>query len=127
MKNECKNTDLVFPILDRLILENATVNSASNSDTFYVGSAKHADCLIYLGGETGTATIQFHVDVIEPSSGQVIRTYDGTEMTAVGADYITIDGLTLGTAIRVSWDAGTGTLDASNYFTGVYCRLVAKR
>lgn len=128
MKGEVSNTDLIDPILNRLILEDQVVNSSGSSDIYYIGTAKQVDVLIYAGAETGTATLQFHLQVIEPASGQVITTYDGTEITAGDtADYITVDGLTLGTHVKVTWDGGTGTLDASNYFSGVYCRIVAKR
>jgi len=111
--------------LNKLIHNNATVNSTGQSDSLAVKGAKHVDVLIRVGSMTGSPTIQFHVDVIEPSSGAVIRTYDGTSINAADtSDYITIDGLTLGTHVKVRW---SGTLDASNYFSGVFCRIVAKR
>ena len=116
---------LLDVILNNLIHNNATVNSTGQSDSLEIKGAKHIDVLIRVGSITGSPTIQFHVDVIEPTSGAVIRTYDGTSINAANtSDYITIDGLTLGTHVRVSWD---GTLDASNYFSGVFCRIVAKR
>jgi len=116
---------LLDVILNNLIHNNATVNSTGQSDSLEIKGAKHIDVLIRVGSITGSPTIQFHVDVIEPTSGAVIRTYDGTSISAANtSDYITIDGLTLGTHVRVSWD---GTLDASNYFSGVFCRIVAKR
>ena len=115
---------LINPILNTLVLENATVNSSGNSADLDIKGAKHVDVLIVVGTPTNSPSIQFHLDVIEPASGQVIRTYDGSTLSAAGTDYITVDGLTLGTTVRVRWD---GTLDASNYFSGVYCRVVAKR
>lgn len=115
---------LINPILDTLVLENATVNSPGNSADLDIKGAKHIDVLIVVGTPTNSPSIQFHLDVIEPASGQVIRSYDGNVLTASGTDYITVDGLTLGTTVRVRWD---GTLDGSNYFGGVYCRVVAKR
>lgn len=111
--------------LDDLIHNNATVNSTGQSDSLAVKGAKHIDVLIRVGSMTGSPTIQFHVDVIEPTSGAVIRTYDGTSISAADtSDWITVDGLTLGTYVKVRWD---GTLDTSNYFSGVFCRIVAKR
>ena len=111
--------------LDDLIHNNATVNSTGQSDSLAVKGAKHIDVLIRVGSMTGSPTIQFHVDVIEPTSGAVIRTYDGTSISAADtSDWITVDGLTLGTHVKVRWD---GTLDTSNYFSGVFCRIVAKR
>jgi len=128
MSGESKDANLVLPVLDRLVISGTTINSSGNSDTYYIGSAKHIDVLIRVGAETGTATIQFHLQVIEPTSGAVIRTYDGTAITDGNtSDYITVDGLTLGTHVKVTWDNGGGTLDASNYFDNVYCRIVAKR
>ena len=116
---------LIDVTLDNLIHNNATVDSTGQSDSLAVKGAKHVDVLIRVGSMTGSPTIQFHVDVIEPSSGAVIRTYDGTSINAADtSDYITIDGLTLGTHVKVRW---SGTLDASNYFSGVFCRIVAKR
>lgn len=116
--------DLLNPTADVLVLSNATVDAAGSSADIAIKGAKHVDVLIYVGPPTGAPSITFHLLVVEPASGNVIRTYDGTTLTAEGADYITVDGLTLGTTVRVTWD---GTLDASNYFSGVFCRLVAKR
>ena len=116
---------LIDVTLDNLIHNNATVDSTGQSDSLAVKGAKHVDVLIRVGSMTGSPTIQCHVDVIEPTSGAVIRTYDGTSISAADtSDWITVDGLTLGTHVKVRW---SGTLDASNYFSGVFCRIVAKR
>jgi len=116
------------PTVDELILKNQIVTESGESGAYNIGSAKHIDVLIRVGTETGTATIQFHLQVIEPASGAVIETYDGTAITdGDTSDCITVNGLTLGTHVKVTWDNGGGTLDASNYFSGVYCRIVAKR
>ena len=115
---------LIDPIVDDLILNNATIDSAGESDIYNIRGAKHVDVLIYVGAPTGSPSITFHLQVIEPTSGKVIRTYDGNQLTAEGADWITVDGLTLGTHVKVTWD---GTLDASNYFSGCFVRIVAKR
>lgn len=118
------NSKLEDPILDTLILNSATVNSAGDSGNLTIKGAKHVDVLIYVGAPTGSPSIQFHLQVIEPESGKVIRTYDGSTLTSESPDWITVDGLLLGTTVKVTWD---GTLNATNYFSGVYCRLVAKR
>jgi len=115
---------LEAPLLDKLILNDATIDSAGESDILKIKGAKHVDVLIYVGAPTGSPSITFHLQVIEPSSGKVIRTYDGNQLTAEGADWITVDGLTLGTHIKITWD---GTLDSSNYFSGCFVRVVAKR
>jgi len=116
---------LLEPTLDTLVLNNATVNSSGDSGNLTIKGAKHVDVLIRVGGITGSPSIQFHLQVIEPTSGAVIRTYDGTSITTANtSDYINVDGLTLGTTVKVTWD---GTLDDSNYFSGVFCRVVAKR
>ena len=118
------------PIVDVLILNNATINTSGSSAYIGIKGAKHIDLLIDLETITGTPNITFHIKVIERSSGgsatppKVIRTYDGNSLGAAGTDYITIDGLTLGDTIQVTWD---GTLDSSNYFSNVYVRLIAKR
>jgi len=112
------------PLLDELIKNNETIDAAGESETYNIGAAKHVDVLIYVGAVTGSPSITFHLQVIEPTSGKVIRTYDGSQLTAEGADYITVDGLTLGTHVKVTWD---GTLDSSNYFSGCFVRIVAKR
>jgi len=116
---------LLDPILDQLILNNATIDSAGESDILNIRGAKHVDVLIYVGTPTGSPNITFHLQVIEPTSGKVIRTYDGTNLTTEGSDYITVgDSGTLGTHVKVTWD---GTLDSSNYFSGCFVRIVAKR
>jgi len=112
------------PILNELLFEDATINSPGSSINYEVKGAIHVDVLIKVGNAIGSPSLQFHLNVIEPSSGAVIRTYDGSTLTASDSvDYITVDGLTLGTHINLSWD---GTLDSSNYFDGVYVRIVAK-
>jgi len=115
---------LLDPVLDQLILNNATIDSEGESNILNIRGAKHVDVLIYVGAPTGSPNITFHLQVIEPTSGKVIRTYDGNQLTGEGADWITVDGLTLGTHIKVTWD---GTLDSSNYFSGCFVRIVAKR
>jgi len=112
-------------ILSKLILNNVTIDSAGESDILNIRGAKHVDVLIYVGAPTGSPNITFHLQVIEPTSGKVIRTYDGTNLTTEGSDYITVgDSGTLGTHVKVTWD---GTLDSSNYFSGCFVRIVAKR
>lgn len=112
------------PILNELLFEDATINSPGSSINYEIKGATHVDVLIKVGNAIGSPSLQFHLNVIEPSSGAVIRTYDGSTLTASDSvDYITVDGLTLGTHINLSWD---GTLDSSNYFDGVYVRIVAK-
>ena len=115
---------LLDPVLDELIKNNETIDAAGESSVYNIRGAKHVDVLIYVGATTGSPSITFHLQVIEPTSGKVIRTYDGSQLTAEGADYITVDGLTLGTHVKVTWD---GTLDTSNYFSGCFVRIVAKR
>jgi len=115
---------LLDPIVDELIKNNETIDAAGESSVYNIRGAKHVDVLIYVGTPTGSPSITFHLQVIEPTSGKVIRTYDGSSLTAEGPDYITVDGLTLGTHVKVTWD---GTLDTSNYFTGCFVRIVAKR
>ena len=111
-------------LLDVLVLENAKIDSKGNSDAYFNYGATHADVLIYVGSATGSPKVTFYLLVVEPSTGKVIRSYAGSEITAGDtADYITVHGLTLGTHLAVGWD---GTLDASNYFEGVYVRLIAK-
>ena len=110
--------------LDVMVLRNHSIKSAGQSSIYYIGAAKHVDVLIRVGSPTGTPSITFHLQVIDINSGQVIRTYDGSTLSAEGSDWITVDGLTLGTHIRITWD---GTLDASNYFDNVFCRVIAKR
>ncbi|KCZ71598.1 hypothetical protein ANME2D_02333 [Candidatus Methanoperedens nitroreducens] len=114
------------PILDTLILNNATVTAGSSSEPVHtVFDANHADVLIRVGTKTGSPVLTFYLDVIEPTSGATIRTYPGIAIsTATTSDYITVDGLTLGTRLKVRY---AGTLDADNKFSGVYCRLVVKR
>ncbi len=117
-------SSLINPILNTLVLNGATVQSAGDSGLLDIKGAKHVDVLIYVGGVTGSPSITFHLQVIENQSGQVIRTYDGNTLTSAGADYITVDALTLGDTIKITWD---GTLSTSDYVTGVYCRVIAKR
>jgi len=121
-------TDVVNHVVDPTVLKihnNATVNAVGKTVPIYIGTAKHIDLLISLGGETGTASIKYHINVIEPVSGVTIRTYDGSELTAVGVDYITVDALTTGDWITVNWSTA-GTLSSEHYFSAVYVRLVAK-
>ncbi|RLF64173.1 MAG: hypothetical protein DRN30_05715 [Thermoplasmata archaeon] len=112
------------PLVDVVVLNGDRVDSAGSSGQIYIGGARHVDVMISVGTKTGSPSIQFHLDVIDEVSGATIRTYDGNTLSDAGTDYITVDGLTLGTAVQVRWD---GTLDGSNYFDGVYCRVVAKR
>ena len=111
-------------LLNVLVLEGHTINSSGESDTYIIGGAKHVDVLIEVGTATGSPSLQFHLNVVNPFTGTIIRTYDGSTLTSSNStDYITVDGLTLGTHINLSWD---GTLDSSNYFDGVYVILIAK-
>ena len=110
-------------VVNELLINNQTINSPGNSETVEISGAEHVDVLIVVGTATGTPSITFHLNVVEQTSGQTIRSYDGSNLTASGTDYITVDGLTLGDRVQVSWD---GTLDGSNYFSGVYVRLIAK-
>ena len=115
---------LINPLLDVEILDNVTIDAAGSSSNYAVKTSKHADLLIKVGAATGSPSITFHVEVIEPTSGAVIRTYDGNSLSAAGADWVTIDNLTMGTYLKVTWD---GTLDASDYFSNCYARLITKR
>jgi len=113
------------PVLVTKIHNNSTVNAVGKTVPIYIGDCKHLDLLISLGAETGTASIKYHINVIESVSGVTIRTYDGTELTAVGVDYITVDALTTGDWVTVNWSTA-GTLSAEHCFTAVYARLIAK-
>lgn len=114
------------PTLIIKIHDNVTVNAVNATVPIYIGDCKHLDLLVYITGETGTASIKYHINVVEASSGKTIRTYDGTELTAGAVtDYITVDGLTTGDYITVNWSTA-GTLSGSHYFTGVYARLIGK-
>jgi hypothetical protein len=116
--------NLLDPVLDSLVLNNSTITASGSTGNLSIRGAKHVDVLIYVGTATGTPSITFSLEIIEPTSDQVIRTYNGSSLTTEGADYITVDGLTLGTTTKVTYD---GVLNGSNYFSGVYCRVVAKR
>ncbi len=108
-----------------LVLDNATLNAEGQSNDIFIGDAEHIDVLISVGGLVGTAAgLQFELQIIEKTSGAVIYTYKGTSLSSAPVtDYITVDRLTLGDTVRIAW---TGTLSTSNYFTGVYVRVVPK-
>ena len=114
----------VEPIVDELLLANATVNSPGESEIIEIAGAKHVDVLIVIGGAVGAPNITFSLDVVEELTGAVIRSYQSNQLAGAGTDYITVEGLTLGTTVKLSW---SGTLDGANYFTGVTVRLIAKR
>jgi hypothetical protein len=118
------NPDTIDPIVDTLLLSGAVIDSSSNSGNVDIKGARHVDVLIYVGAATGSPSITFYLDVIEPASGETIRSYSSDTLLAAGATWITVDNLLLGTTVRVRW---TGTLDALNYFSGCYVRLVAKK
>ena len=113
-------------ILNGLVKDNEFIKAAGESNLYNVAPFRHVDVLIVVGTETGTAGIQFFVDVVEIASNTTIRTYNGTDLSAAGVDHITIDNLTLGTHIKIRWTAGSATLDASNWFDACYVRVVAK-
>ena len=108
-----------------LVLNNDTINAAGQSKDIFIGDAEHVDVLIVVGGLVGTAAgLQFELQVVEKTTGEVIYTYKGTALSSAPVtDYITVDRLTLGDTIRIAW---TGTLSTSNYFTGVTVSVVAK-
>ncbi len=110
--------------LNELVLNNATVDSSGNSDNLVINHAKVVEVLIVVGTPTGSPSITFYLDVLEPTSGKVIKSYSSSNLTAEGTDYIYVANDLLGNTVRVRWD---GTLDASNYFSGVFVRVVAKR
>jgi len=112
------------PVVNDLIHNSATVNSAGSSSLYSIGGAKRVDVLIYVSSVVGTPSAEFFVDVIESASSQVIKSYSSGTISSVGSYYIGIDGQAnvLGDTIRVSW---TG-VDGSNYLDGVYTRLVVK-
>jgi len=126
--NQSGFTDLkgsiLDPVVDVAVLSNATINAPGNSDNIDIKGSKHVDVLIVVGTPTGSPDVTFHLNVIEQSSGEVIRTYDGNQLTAAGTDYITMDDLTSADYINISWD---GTLDTSSYFDGCYVRVITKR
>ena len=106
-----------------MIHNNSDVKAIGNTVPIYIGTSTHIDLLIKLGAETGTASIKYNIDVWESVSETVIRTYEGTELTAAGVDSISVDGLVLGDWIKVRW---TGTLSTDNWFASVYVKLIAK-
>lgn len=108
--------------LDKLILDNAIVDSNGHSDVFSIRGADHLDVLIRVGDFHGwSGYIKFFLDIVEASSGEVIRTYDGSVLYDPGnvSDWITVDNLILGTHAQIRWFSAA-------YFAGVYCRVVAK-
>jgi hypothetical protein len=111
--------------MDKLILDNQAIKAVGNSASLEIGESTHVEILVAVGAMTGTSTITFHVEVIESSSNTVIDTYDGNQISvSSGIDSILLtDTDTIGGTIRVTW---TGTLNANNYFSGVYCRIATK-
>jgi len=110
----------------KMIHNDVTINAVGKTVPIFIGDATQVTLLISIGGETGAGTILFKINVIESVSGDTIKTYDGTSLSAIGTDYIFIDSLTLGDYITVEWTAGAGTLNGANYFTNVTSRLIVK-
>ena len=113
------------PALVTMIHNNVTVDAVGKTVPIHIGNSTVVELLVNITGETGTATIQYHINVIEEVSGKTVKTYDGTSLSAAGVDYILISGVTLGDYITVNWST-TGSLSGAHYFTGVTARLIAK-
>lgn len=113
-------------VVQKVIKDNATINSSGSSGEIYIGGAHVIELVIKVGSITGTPSVQFHIDIIHPITGDTLKTYDGTVLNSAGAtDYIFIGPSEFkGTYIKIRWD---GTLDASNYFSGVFAQLILKR
>lgn len=119
-----KLLELFDPQLNTLIKSDDIIIANGSSESQNIRGAKHVDVLISVGNPTGTTpTIQFFLDILEETSGETVRTYNGALLSAAGKDYITVDGLTLGQYVKVRWVVGGG--DPS--WPDVYTRLVAKR
>jgi hypothetical protein len=88
------------------VLNNAVITANGKSSTYDVWSYKQLDVTIYVSAVSGTSpTITFYVDVLD-SLGNVIKSYAGSTLSAVGSDYITITGTTIGRYVRVRWVVG---------------------
>ncbi len=113
------------PLVEGMVHNNTIINAVGSSEDIYIGDAKHVEVLIKLGTMTNTATIQYHINAMENNSDTIIRTFDGTILSATNAtDYITVDGFTLSDRINITW---TGILNENNFFSGVYCKVIVKR
>ncbi|MCL7412621.1 MAG: hypothetical protein M8353_03265 [ANME-2 cluster archaeon] len=122
--SEATLVSLLDSALNAILKNNEALAANGNSANQNILGAKHVDVLISVGTPTGSSpTIQFYLDVMEETSSAVIRTYNGTLLSAAGVDYITVDGLTLGQYVRVRWVLG-GTTPS---FPNCYVRLIAKR
>ena len=114
----------IFSPIDEMVLNDADVKSAGSSAKISTNYAKELELLIKVGTPTGSPKIQFHIDIIGPDGSSVIKTYDGNTLSAEGTDYIYINNDVAGKKVVIRWD---GTLDDSNYFSGVYAELIGKR
>ena len=110
--------------IDELVLNAQTVNAAGTSNTYPISNVSRVELLIVAEGINGSPSLQFHIDVLEPTTNKVIKSYDGTALTAEGVDNIFISNSLLGDTIQVRYD---GTLDSSNYFSSVTARLIVRR
>ncbi len=114
------------PHVDALILNNITVQTTGNSAPIYIGGLSHLELLINVGTLTGVTDITFHITVLGGDATTVVRTYDGTQLSASGkTDYILVDSLTTGTYVKVTWTSVAG-LDGTKKFANVYAQFLAK-
>jgi len=114
------------PYVDAMILNNVTVQATGNSETIYIGKLTHIELLANVGILTGVTDITFHITVLGGNASTVVRTFDGTQLSASDAtDYILVNGLSIGTYVKITWTS-SGGLDDTHKFANVYVQFIAK-
>ena len=115
------------PGVDITVYNAVAIKAVGVTDEIYIGNTKYLELLTTLGTETGAASIQFHVEVMNvlPAVHTVIKTYDGAERTDAGSEVLTIDNTGTGDYVRVTWTT-TGTLSDAHFFDACYVRLLGK-
>ena len=112
------------PVVDELVANGETINSAKKYDPVPIGGAKQLEVIIDVEGKTGSPSMTVSAQVYDSSFGRVAKSYDSDTITDAGTYYIFVANDLLGDKIRI--EVG-GTLDSDDYFTGVTIHLIAKR
>jgi len=112
------------PFLDILIQDNATVTISGKTINYYIDSKTHIELLISVGNKIGNPYYTYNLNVVEPTSGKAISSYEAfcDQSNQTNTILLSEEDVT-GTYINISWD---GRIDVNNYFINVYSRLIVK-
>ena len=110
--------------LDILIHNNQTIITEGKTEIYYIDGRTHIELLISAGNKIGNPYHTYNLNIIEPTSGNIIMSYECFIDKANQTNSIILNDTDLtGTYINISWD---GRIDSNNYFTNIYSRLIVK-